>query len=72
MGSNPTFGTNELGHSLTVERLTLDQVVGVRVPVPQPFVWQEPCAHLGDLAEVGLLYVDTIEVPCDSYHPMLQ
>ena len=25
-----------LGNSLTVERLILDQVVGVRVPVPQP------------------------------------
>lgn len=25
-----------LGDSLTVEHLTLDQVVGVRVPVPQP------------------------------------
>jgi hypothetical protein len=25
-----------MGHSLTVERLILDQVVGVRVPVPQP------------------------------------
>jgi hypothetical protein len=25
-----------MGNSLTVERLTLDQVVGVRVPVPQP------------------------------------
>lgn len=25
-----------MGDSLTVERLTLDQVVGVRVPVPQP------------------------------------
>src|SRR5262245_61066444 len=25
-----------VGNSLTVERLTLDQVVGVRVPVPQP------------------------------------
>src|SRR5262245_38337649 len=28
--------TETLGDSLTVERLTLDQVVGVRVPVPQP------------------------------------
>ncbi len=27
-----------LGDSLTVERLTLDQVVGVRVPVPQHFL----------------------------------
>src|SRR5436853_1359966 len=28
-----------MGDSLTVERLTLDQVVGVRVPVPQPRVY---------------------------------
>ena len=37
MGSTPTFGTILiLGNSLKVERLILDQVVGVRIPVPQP------------------------------------
>ena len=31
-----TANAVKMGNSLTVERLTLDQVVGVRVPVPQP------------------------------------
>ena len=61
-----------MGNSLKVERLILDQVVGVRIPVPQPTLqsprlWQSRAFSLGLTAK---LTAKVLNSPVDL-HPLV-